>query len=46
MLKIILLATRGEFAVSVIRSCKEWGIATFALHSDVDRDSMQLRMAD
>ena len=42
----ILIANRGEIAVRIIRACKEWGIATVAVHSDVDRDSMHVRMAD
>ena len=37
MFKKILIANRGEIAVRVIRACKEWGIATVAVHSDVDR---------
>ena len=46
MFKKILIANRGEIAVRVIRACKEWGIATVAVHSDVDRESMHVRMAD
>ena len=30
----------------VIRACKEWGISTVAVHSDVDRDSMHVKLAD
>jgi acetyl-CoA carboxylase, biotin carboxylase subunit len=30
----------------VIRACKEWGISTVAVHSDVDADSMHVRLAD
>ena len=42
MFKKILIANRGEIAVRVIRACKEWGISTVAVHSDVDRDSCLL----
>ncbi len=46
MFKKILIANRGEIAVRVIRACKEWGISTVAIHSDVDRESMHVRLAD
>ena len=46
MFKKILIANRGEIAVRVIRACKEWGISTVAIHSDVDRNSMHVRLAD
>ncbi len=46
MFKKILIANRGEIAVRVIRACKEWGIATVAIHSDVDRNGMHVRLAD
>tara|TARA_B100001057_G_scaffold245861_1_gene246230 strand:+ start:3614 stop:4951 length:1338 start_codon:yes stop_codon:yes gene_type:complete len=46
MFKKILIANRGEIAVRIIRACKEWGISTVAVHSDVDRESMHVRLAD
>ncbi len=46
MFKKILIANRGEIAVRIIRACKEWGIETVAIHSDVDKDSMHVRLAD
>ena len=46
MFKKILIANRGEIAVRIIRACKEWGIQTVAVHSDVDRNSMHVKLAD
>ena len=46
MFKKILIANRGEIAVRVIRACKEWDISTVAVHSDVDKDSMHVKLAD
>ncbi|MGH7208090.1 MAG: acetyl-CoA carboxylase biotin carboxylase subunit [Nitrospiraceae bacterium] len=46
MFKKILIANRGEIALRVIRACKELGIRTVAIHSDVDTNAMHVRAAD
>ena len=46
MFKKILIANRGEIACRVIRAAKELGIKTVAIHSEADKESMHVTMAD
>src|SRR6266403_80589 len=46
MFKKILIANRGEIAVRIIAACREMGIATVAVYSDVDRAALHVRKSD
>jgi acetyl-CoA carboxylase biotin carboxylase subunit len=46
MYRKVLIANRGEIALRIIWACKELGIKTVAVHSDVDIDSLHVRFAD
>jgi acetyl-CoA carboxylase biotin carboxylase subunit len=46
MFRKILIANRGEIALRIIRACREMGIRSVIAHSEADRQSLPVRMAD
>lgn len=46
MVNKILIANRGEIAVRIIRACREMGIATVAVYSDIDKEALHVQLAN
>ncbi|AMN49399.1 acetyl-CoA carboxylase biotin carboxylase subunit [Psychrobacter sp. P2G3] len=46
MFSKILIANRGEIALRIVRACKQLGIQSVIAHSESDRDSLPVRLAD
>ena len=46
MIRKVLIANRGEIAVRIIRACKELGIKTVAIYSEVDKNAIHTELPD